>query len=595
MQKATLIKQGQDPIVVESGSQEANQAFAQGYQLPEAMTDAMRESYDAAGLLKPGGMQTAGGDINILEGNVNQAGGRLQELGTGKGALDVFQEAVRKLKGSSQAKLGQSETFQEAGLTGYGSLANSLNARTNELEMSRADIRNATSGMANIYSDKMAAASQQYDTAIDLYKTKAAELQRINEVAVQHEYALKLMDHQAQVNTEMMNNPTIKQILEMNEDGLVWEDGVPVRDISGADVEDVMNAIKKIESGGNYDAKGGSGEYGAYQFMPATWTDWSSKYAAEVLKSSDGNMKMTPENQDAVARWKIQKLLDAGNTPEQVASIWNSGKPEWEGNVGTNSHGVKYDVPGYVNRFRNALRSDMEFMTKDYTETDMNNAIAIMAPYSTLKPSDYPQKDRAGIGIALNELKSTAVENGDLYGVMKASAGGQMLDASSREKIGKFNTSIELLDSLKREFDTLSAKGGTGSFKGRINEKKFWDEDVATIKAKIQGIIPTIARGVFGEVGVLTDTDIENYKQTIPNVKTPTEAVDRIFNGILETIESTILSTYESNALAGIDMSGFADQYIKIKEKVQNLKTSASGASGGMGTADEILNKYGVK
>ena len=75
-------------------------------------------------------------------------------------------------------------------------------------------------------------------------------------------------------------------------------------------------------------------------------------------------------------------------------------------------------------------------------------------------------------------------------------------------------------------------------------------------------------------------------------MKTPTEAIDRIFNGILGTIESTILSTYESNALAGIDMSGFAEQYLQIKDKVQGMKTSSNE---NMNTADDILNKYGIK
>ena len=44
-----------------------------------------------------------------------------------------------------------------------------------------------------------------------------------------------------------------------------------------------------------------------------------------------------------------------------------------------------------------------------------------------------------------------------------------------------------------------------------------WNGDVAKIRAEITGLIPTVARGIFGEVGVLTDADIENYKKELAN------------------------------------------------------------------------------
>jgi hypothetical protein len=128
-------------------------------------------------------------------------------------------------------------------------------------------------------------------------------------------------------------------------------------DVTGASVDQIAEAIKSVESGGNYEAQGGSGEFGAYQFMPETWADWSSQYADEVLKQSTAELEPTPENQDAVAKWKIQQLVNQGYTPQQVASIWNSGSPEWEGKTGTNQYGINYDVPNYVRKVTNALQN----------------------------------------------------------------------------------------------------------------------------------------------------------------------------------------------------------------------------------------------
>ena len=207
-----------------------------------------------------------------------------------------------------------------------------------------------------------------------------------------------------------------------------------------------------------------------------------------------------------------------------------------------------------------------------YNQKQWDTAKSMMSPGSTLTLEAIKQADRPGVNIALNKLKEQAKQSGDIYGVMKASAGGSKIDATTVKDIAKFGTAITQLDSLKKEIDDLKAKNGTGAFKGRINEQKFWDADVATIKAKLQGVIPTIARGVFSEVGVLTDQDIENYKNTIPNIKTPTEAIDRIFQGLMETIDSKILNTYEAYANAGYDVSGFADTYKELKTRIDNNK-----------------------
>jgi hypothetical protein len=134
----------------------------------------------------------------------------------------------------------------------------------------------------------------------------------------------------------------------------VDEDGNVIRDVTGASVQDIANTIKEIESSGDYKAKGASGEFGAYQFMPSTWESWSQEYLKSI-KGPAMSLEMTPEYQDRVAQFKIQQWLDKGYTPEQIASLWNSGSPDWKGKVGTNSKGVKYNTPAYVERFRNVL------------------------------------------------------------------------------------------------------------------------------------------------------------------------------------------------------------------------------------------------
>lgn len=111
--------------------------------------------------------------------------------------------------------------------------------------------------------------------------------------------------------------------------------------------QSIANAIKQVESQGNYNARGGSGETGAYQFMPATWREWAGEFLGNP------NAPQTPENQDYVAVAKIDSLIKQGYSPQEIALIWNGGTPTVK--RGTNKYGVAYDSGAYANKVLNAL------------------------------------------------------------------------------------------------------------------------------------------------------------------------------------------------------------------------------------------------
>lgn len=109
--------------------------------------------------------------------------------------------------------------------------------------------------------------------------------------------------------------------------------------------QDIVNLAKAIrqQETGNRAIKGASGELASrYQYMPATWKSTASKYLG------DANAPLTLENENKATYLKLSDWKKQGYNPAQIASMWNSGKPEWEGKVGVNSNGVKYDVPKYV-------------------------------------------------------------------------------------------------------------------------------------------------------------------------------------------------------------------------------------------------------
>ena len=115
----------------------------------------------------------------------------------------------------------------------------------------------------------------------------------------------------------------------------------------------IMTTIRHIESSDNYQARGTSGEYGAYQYMPGVWNFWSIELFGEVLDQT------IPEVQDYVTYCRIERYLDEGYNYHQVASLWNSQSPEWEGKIGINRWGVRYDVPKYVEKFINHFNNEI--------------------------------------------------------------------------------------------------------------------------------------------------------------------------------------------------------------------------------------------
>lgn len=118
-------------------------------------------------------------------------------------------------------------------------------------------------------------------------------------------------------------------------------------------VVNLAKAIRQTESGGNFQAKGKSGEYGAYQFMPDTWASSSQKYLGQNIPIQQA----TPQQQNEVAYKQIKEWKDQGYNVGQIASLWNSGTPEWQNKVGTNKMGVAYNVPKYVDSVANAYQT----------------------------------------------------------------------------------------------------------------------------------------------------------------------------------------------------------------------------------------------
>jgi hypothetical protein len=390
---------------------------------------------------------------------------------------------------------------------------------------------------------------------------------------------------------------TVAELLSLQEKGLVLEDGSLVTDLNQeitADANQIADAMKKIESGGDYNREGGSGEFGAYQFMPDTWEGWSQEYLASIGEAPQ-SLQMTPENQDAVAQFKIQQLLDQGHTPQQVASIWNSGSPVWEGNASTgmggtlspNKFGQEFSTPNHVRKFINALG-----VTGEAVSDEKQIALDIFSGASTLDTKSLPTAQRVEVDKELSLLRKQAKDEGNFVGIMRSSAGGKDVSEGFRvsfekavnvvAQIGDLQNTFDsnekltpLVDRAKNPQDDNETSFDLNPIVGKIRKWNPWDQDAQTIKAQLQAIIPNLARGIYGEVGVLTDNDIKNYSQTLPTLTSTEDVRKAVLGFTIKSIQRAIENKLTIQARTGKDVSGLTELYTDISDVADDLLTQA--------------------
>jgi len=171
------------------------------------------------------------------------------------------------------------------------------------------------------------------------------------------------------------------------------------------------------------------------------------------------------------------------------------------------------------------------------------------------------------IGATLNVPQST----GDAYvQSLKATSGGKPLTDTSIQKLDKGLTVLNQLGVLQENVKGIKTGPITGLFKSRDP----WNTQAQTIKTSLNAIVPNLARGIYGEVGVLTDNDIKTYSKTIPNLTSTEEVRNAVLYITLDMIGKSIKNTLNVNAAAGRDVSGFVDIYTEMENTKNSILSS---------------------
>lgn len=170
---------------------------------------------------------------------------------------------------------------------------------------------------------------------------------------------------------------------------------------------------------------------------------------------------------------------------------------------------------------------------------------------------------------------------------LAASAGGKPITDTFAQQLNKGLAVLGQLGVLQTNIKDVSTGPIVGAFRGANP----WDTNAQTIKAQLNAIVPNLARGVYGEVGVLTDNDIAQYSKTLPNLKSPEDIRNAVLGITVDLIGKSVKRTLEINAANQKDVSGFIDLYTEMQSTRDAIFNQIPGYKG---AGTQSLQSIGV-
>jgi hypothetical protein len=141
-------------------------------------------------------------------------------------------------------------------------------------------------------------------------------------------------------------------------------------------------------------------------------------------------------------------------------------------------------------------------------------------------------------------------------GKPKENPAGKPLSQSEVDDITMIETAAKTLSDIETAHGGISGVQ-KGPLLGRIAGLNPYDEDIRQLEKLIDSVTPALARGVFREVGVLTDSDIQRYRGMLPSARMDPEVAKKVFADLKRKIQDTYSIAIGNLGKAGRDISKF--------------------------------------
>ncbi len=140
--------------------------------------------------------------------------------------------------------------------------------------------------------------------------------------------------------------------------------------------------------------------------------------------------------------------------------------------------------------------------------------------------------------------------------------GEKPIPAEGVEKLATSQQALRTANQLRDAYAKLIAQDPqfTGLIGGTITKAamgKRWNDAVAAFEREATAILAPVAKGTFNETGVLSDKDVERYKDVIPDLRDKPSVGNQKIQRLLQDVNQAYANKLETWTKAGYDTSGF--------------------------------------
>jgi len=275
----------------------------------------------------------------------------------------------------------------------------------------------------------------------------------------------------------------------------------------------------------------------------------SKDYGMQIaIKDDNGNVHMYSHLSNA--NFKVGDKVTPG---QSIANSGNSG-------FSTGPH-LDYRVKDSSGKWTDP-KQFLQAKTPDITKTDIT-------VFNSLTPTAKAKMQSDPLYKSFIEKQSDFFSDPDakIEDILTYSAGWDNVWETSTQQLSKFNQALSQVKNLKESISSET----TWPITWTLRSWNPYDSNAQALKAELNSLIPNIARWVYGEVGVLTDTDIELYKKTLSNIKSTKDTNDLVLAMTLKTMINGYKWQLQTLAGVGKDVSKMQGKYKEYEATINSL------------------------
>lgn len=252
-----------------------------------------------------------------------------------------------------------------------------------------------------------------------------------------------------------------------------------------------------------------------------------------------------------VKTWELAKYGHAGIIVGEDWDNWiiKSANYNVDGRISTDTI-QKSEIEGYrTTKLGDTLSGWQNKEALSLAQNIMDGIWSLTDLTPTARKDVLPELDR------IIKAKSTDDKNRNM--ILKSAISTKEVDATSLQKLKDMET-------VKFQMSTIAknlASQYTWPIIGKIREFNPWDTEAQVALAQLAGLTPKVARGIFWEVWVLTDADLENYQKALPNLKSTEEKNKLVVDFMTKLLAEWYKNSLVQEAKAGRNVANYIDDY----------------------------------